>query len=79
MTIGYVLFGVNVAAMLDAPESVTPYLNAFLIAAMVVLGVEWLVRLLLQPMTGWLLLGLDAVLVHPSSPFHSMHYPRLEI
>jgi len=59
--------------MLDAPQSATPYLNAFLIAAMVVLAVDWLVRLLLQPMTGWLLLGLDAVLVHPSSLFrHSI-------
>ena len=66
LAVGYVLFGANAAAICSAAPSATPWLDAALIAAMAVLGLEWCLTLVYWQQSSWLLLALDAVMVRLS-------------
>ena len=72
LTMGYVLFGANAAAICSAPPSVTPWLDAALTAAMAILGLEWCLTLVCRQQSSWLLLALDAVMVRLILQSHSL-------
>lgn len=63
LSAGYILFGMNTAVVLSAPASTLPYLNSFVIAAMVVITSHLLLVLAFPQSLCLLLLVEDAVLV----------------
>lgn len=72
LTIGFVIFGPNVAQLLGKRDSrgTKTALDAALVASMAILGTDWIFKVLLLPQPGLLPIAMDAAMVrkHHSSP-----------
>lgn len=68
LTVSFVIFGPNVAQMHGKRNitGVQPALDAALVVCMAILGTEWVLKLMLLPQPGLLLIAMDAVMVSQS-------------